>query len=95
MIKKLFIIPALFITLCAFQQGFFHQTLGSIAEIDFPSKPETMDTLGQQVYHLTDSSYFYLVAIKDMTADVGTNLKPSEIDEVYTGFIEGVLKASN
>ena len=91
--KKIFAIFVLFIALCSFRKGFFHQTLGDIAAIDFPDQPQTIDTLGQHVHHYSDSSGFYLAGLSDLTKN-GAGFSQNELDSLYSGFIGGTLNTS-
>ncbi|WP_431291833.1 hypothetical protein [Pedobacter sp. P26] len=93
MTKKIFTIFVLFIVLCSFRAGFFHQTLGDLAAIDFPDKPQTIDTLGQHVHHYSDSSGFYLAGLSDLNKN-GAGFSHNELDSLYSGFIGGTLKTS-
>jgi hypothetical protein len=93
--KRLFTISALLIILCAFQQALYHQKLGKIAAIDFPGKPQAVDTLGQHLHHYTDSSsFFYLAGVSDLEAEPAGGYSKREVDSLYAGYIRGTLTES-
>lgn len=77
----------------AFAQGGYKQDLNNLISVNFPAKPESMDTLGQKIYKFTDSDAFYMALVKEHSVEdllISTN----KLSEFYDGTINGVLGAS-
>ncbi|MEO6818641.1 MAG: hypothetical protein ABI266_08135 [Ginsengibacter sp.] len=94
--KKSTLILSLF--LFAFSYGIaqntYEQNLENLAVIHFPAQPLTRDTLGQKVYSLATDKANYIVLIMNDKSDTKIELKKNELDEFYTGTINGTLQAS-
>ena len=75
------------------QEG-YKQNLANLISINFPSKPEANDTLGQQTFHYSDANATYVVVTIDLSKNKHVELKSSELDEFYKGNVNGVLEAS-
>lgn len=75
------------------QEG-FKQNLAHLISINFPSKPDASDTLGQQVFHYADADASYLVVAMDLSKKQNFELKSGDLDEFYKGNVKGVLDAA-
>lgn len=77
----------------SFAQETHSQDLENLAVISFPSTPVIADTMGQKVYSLAMDKTNYIVIIMNRSGNK-FELKKGDLDEFYTGTINGTLKAS-
>lgn len=95
--KKLPILTVVFISISFFLYGqdSYKQNLESFATINFPSKPDFVDTLGQKAYKYSDEDAIYYILIFDSSMQKDFQLNEGRLDEFYNGYVNGVIKASN
>ncbi len=76
-------------------QTTYKQQLSDLATIDFPAKPDFHDTAHQRIFNYSGDSASYIVMVIDISSDPSFKIKPGKVNEVYKGFIDGTLKATN
>ena len=92
--KNLCTILLLFSAIFVFAQNPYKQNLADLATINFPQKPEILDTLGNNSAQVIDSTAIYAASTGELDSDQLLQIHSDKLSEFYDGIIRGFLDAA-
>lgn len=84
----------IFSILFSFGQNQYKTDIVKIATIDFPSKPNVIDTLGRKIYSYANENASFLVIVSNYKENDIYELKDGDLSRFYDGVVEGMLKTT-
>jgi hypothetical protein len=75
-----------------FSQTVYKQSLFELATIEFPGKPDIIDTLGTHNYRYVSDSALFIVQILPIDDESSKSLEAQELDKIYDGVISGIVE---
>jgi hypothetical protein len=76
-------------------QDWHKQNILNLATVEFPNKPEYVDTLGVKAYRYVTDSAIYLIEILDLSKQNGLNFKQDGLQVFYNSVINGIIERSS
>jgi hypothetical protein len=76
-------------------QDWHKQNILNLATVEFPNKPDYVDTLGVKAYRYVTDSAIYLIEIFDLSKYNGLNLKQDSLEVFYNSVISGIIERSS
>lgn len=83
-----------FIIFCSFGQSTYKQNILNIATIDFPEKPDFIDTLGLKMYDYSDENAQFILMIRDLSSQPDLSFQEDDLEKFYSNTIAGIIDAS-